>query len=791
MKISWNHLQSFFSDTLDKNLVLERLTMAGLEVEEDQPVAPEFSGIVVGLVTECVKHPDADKLSLCKVDVGLPEPLQIICGASNVGVGVKVPCAQVGAVLPENFKITERKMRGIVSYGMLCSGNEIGCPSDVDGLLLLPEYAPIGVDVREYLDLNDRVIEFKITPNRGDCLSYTGLAREISALTGFKLKSMPDTRNYLQQISSQLSLQVAAPEACPHYVGLIVHNINNVGTSPTWLIKLLERSGIRSISPVVDITNYVMLQLGQPMHAFDLAAVQVGLNVRIASQAEQLKLLDGKTANLAENTLVICDAKNNPLALAGVMGGMDSGVQSETCSLILESAFFAPDMIQGQAKRYGVSSDSAFRFERGVDPQIQHDAINLAAQLLVDVCGGTPAEYLHFSSQEKLIKPAALKLNFTEIDDFIGEKISHDQIITILADLGCQLSLDGDDGFEVVPPSYRFDLKLKQDIIEEIIRVYGYDRIEAKMPKLTYNLNSLDERQIQLNTFKQTLVGHGFNEIVSYAFIEDKYAELFADKQIKLIKLQNPIAGLNILRNNLVAGLIKSLQYNLNRGCERARLFELARVFHGESADQQPLQLAGLIYGKISALNWTASQDCVDFYDLRSVLEELLLNYGELSLIKYASSDQLYHPGRSAQIKLGEREVGFIGQLHPKFAAEINGIDLPYIFEINLENFPESSAFKLKPSSKFQKVSRDLAFVISQETQVGAIMQQINQLEISELIDLAVFDIFQGGNLAATEKSVGFNFIFQAEKTLADEEINLWLSSIKSLVCDKFAARLR
>ena len=309
MKISWNHLQSFFSDTLDKNLVLERLTMAGLEVEEDQPVAPEFSGIVVGLVTECVKHPDADKLSLCKVDVGLPEPLQIICGASNVGVGVKVPCAQVGAVLPENFKITERKMRGIVSYGMLCSGNEIGCPSDVDGLLLLPEDAPIGVDVREYLDLNDRVIEFKITPNRGDCLSYTGLAREISALTGFKLKSAADTLNYLQQISSQLSLQVAAPQECLHYVGLIVHNVNNTGSSPSWLIKLLERSGIRSISPVVDITNYVMLQLGQPMHAFDFAAVKVGIHVRMASQAEQLKLLDGKTANLAENTLVICDGE--------------------------------------------------------------------------------------------------------------------------------------------------------------------------------------------------------------------------------------------------------------------------------------------------------------------------------------------------------------------------------------------------------------------------------------------------------------------------------------------------
>lgn len=790
MKISWNHLQGFFSEALDKNLVLERLTMAGLEVEDDQPVAPEFSGIVVGLVVECIKHPDADKLSLCKVDVGTGEALQIICGASNVAVGVKVPCAKVGAVLPENFKITERKMRGIVSYGMLCSGNELGCPNDVDGLLLLPADAPIGADVREYLDLNDRIVEFKITPNRGDCLSYTGLAREISALTGFKLKAATDGINYLQQVSASLALKVEATQECSHYVGLIVNNVNNSQASPTWLIKLLERSGIRTISPVVDITNYVMLQLGQPMHAFDFNAVQAGITVRMAREAETLKLLDGKIANLASNTLVISDTQSNPLAIAGVMGGMDSGVQTTTTSLVLESAFFAPATVQGKAKQYGVSSDSAFRFERGIDPQLQHDAINLAAQLLVEICGGMPADYLHFSAPQVLNQALAIELNFNEIDNLIGEKIAHEQIISILRDLGCQVTLMA-DGFIVTPPSYRFDLNIKQDIIEEIIRVYGYDKIEAKMPLLTYTLNSLDERQIQFNNFKQTLLGHGFNEIVSYAFIEDKYAGLFANQEIKAVKLQNPIAGLNVLRNNLLPGLIKSLQYNLNRGYEHARLFELARVFHSEEAGQQPLHLAGLMYGKISALNWTPAAQQVDFYDLRLVVEELLAGYAGLTLVTSEATHQLCHPGRSALIQLGDLVIGFIGQLHPKFAAEINGIDLPYIFEINLDVLPSLNSFKLKASSKFQKVSRDLSFVLSKDAQVGAIMQQIKQLGMTELIDLAVFDIFAGGNLAANEKSVAFNLVFQAEKTLGDEEVNSWLNSIKSLVCDKFAARLR
>lgn len=789
MKISWNHLQSFFSETLDKNLVLERLTMAGLEVEDEFPVAPEFSGIKIGLVTECVKHPDADKLSLCKVDVGGEEPLQIICGAPNVKVGVKVPCAVVGAILPGNFKITERKMRGIVSYGMLCSGDELGCPNDVDGLWLFPDDAPIGADVREYLDLNDIIVEFKITPNRGDCLSYLGLAREIMALTGTPLKCAPEYVSYLTNPSSEMAIDVIDSDACSHYIGLKIENVNNSGATPLWLTRLLERSGIRSISPIVDITNYVMLSLGQPMHAFNLNHVKHGIKVQMANNDAELKLLDNSTAKLSDNTLVITDAEDKVVALAGVMGGLESGVIANTSSILLESAFFAPEFVQGKTKQYGVSSDSAFRFERGVDPQIQHDAINLAASLICEICGGTASYYIHFVDPKHNVEPEPISLTFAEINRLVGEEIPQQQIITILKNLGCMVELST-ESVSVIAPSHRFDLNIKQDIVEEIIRVYGYDKIEAKLPNVFYTFNSLDERSEQLFGFKYTLVSHGLNEMVSYAFIEDKYASQFSDNSFNQVKLQNPIAGLNSMRNNLLPGLIKSLVNNVNRGHDRVRLFELARVFHGEDAAQQPLYLAGLIYGRISSLNWSAEPRNVDFYDLKLIVEEMLFNCGDLAFTA-DSSIMHCHPGRSARVVLNGIVIGFIGQLHPKYSQELGVNHLPYIFELNLQHISSKQSITLQAVSKFQKVSRDLAFVIDSKVVVGAILQHIKQLKIVELIDVAVFDIFTGGNLAPSEKSVAINFVFQADKTLTDDDINPSLELIKNLVCDKFAAKLR
>lgn len=787
MKISWNHLQSFFVEKLDKALVLERLTMAGLEVEDETPVAPVFSGIVVGEVVECEKHPDADKLSLCKIDAGTGELLQIICGAPNVAKGVKAPCAKVGAVLPGDFKIAERKMRGLVSYGMMCGGDEIGCPDGVDGLLLLPQDAPVGMDIREYLDLDDTIVEFKITPNRGDCLSYAGLVREVAALTDYSVKELPIGHDHLNTKATTIKLNVTASAECPHYVGLAIHNVKNNFVSPTWLVRLLERSGVRSISPLVDITNYVMLTLGQPMHAFDASKLHGGIGVRMARDDEELKLLDGKDVKLKSNSLVITDGNDKTVALAGVMGGFDSGVVADTNNIIFESAFFNPNIVQGKTKQYGVSSDSAFRFERGVDANLQHTAINLAAKLALEICGGTVGEYVHFSALTPVDKQ--IKLSFSEINKFIGEDLPHNLIIDILTKLGCQLSIDADK-VSVRPPSYRFDLNIKQDIIEEVIRVYGYDRVVAKMPQLEYSFDYLDKQQDKLTLSKNIMLGYGFNEIVSYAFIEDKYAQLFND-QHQAVKLQNPIAGLNVMRTSLLAGLVKTLQANVNRGHECVKLFELARVFHGEAFDAQPLYFSGLIYGKILPLSWNEKPRSVDFYDLKQVVEEVLSTFAGNAEFQATVIPSIYHPGRAARVLINGLEVGYIGQLHPEYAQHLDLQDLPYVFELNFDALVYNEKSRLTIPSKYQKVSRDLAFTLKKNIEVGNVLSKIEELNIPELIHLAVFDVFSGASIGAEHKSVAINFVFQADHTLSDDEINIRLEQIKSLASQEFGAQLR
>ncbi len=787
MKISWNYLQSFFAKPLNKNLVLERLTMAGLEVEDESAVAPQFTGVVVAEVVSCERHPDADKLSLCQVNTG-DEVVQIVCGAANVATGVKVPCATVGAVLPGDFKITPRKMRGILSHGMLCSGDELGCPDGVDGLLLLPAAAPVGADIRDYLGLDDIVVEFKITPNRGDCLSYAGLVREIAALTAAELKPQPVVNSAVVNNSLACSLTVAASAACPHYAGLAIEGVNNAAITPRWLSDVLIRSGIRPISPLVDITAYVMLLQGQPMHAFDLIKIAGGIGVRMAKSGDQLRLIDGKDVMVATDTLVITDAKDQPVALAGVMGGLDSSVTSDTKAVFLESAFFTPAVIHGKAKQYGVSSDAAFRYERGVDPQIQHDALNLAAKLIVEICGGTIVSTVHFSALSEQINSPKIALEFSEINRFIGEDISSAQVLSILQALGCGVEHDG-GSLTVTVPSYRFDLAIKEDIIEEIVRVYGYDRVVPRMPQLTAQFNRQNHKLSLSAQCKNLLVGYGFNEIVSYAFLEDKFAAL-SPAALSPVKLQNPIAGLTTMRTSLIPGLLRACQYNVNRGQNSLKLFELARVFHGEEANQQPLYLSGLIYGKIQTLNWNDKVRDADFYDLSLVVNQLLAGCGEVILLPH-SEYELFHPGRCARIQLAGQEIGIIGQLHPRLVSELDFVTMPYVFELNFDLLPPTTMTTVKASSKFQKVSRDMAFILPQTVAVGEVLRQLTALELPELRETRVFDVFVGGSLAADEKSVAFNFIFQGDKTLEDDEINAKMSLIEQTVIKEFAGRLR
>lgn len=818
MKLPLSWIESYFEQQPDWNMVWSKLTMAGIEVESVCPVAPQFSGIVVAQVVECVRHPDADKLSLCKVNAGVSNQLlQIVCGAPNVQVGVKVPCAKVGAVLPDGLHISERKMRGIISYGMLCSGSEIACPDGVDGLLILPDDAPVGVDIRDYLGLNEQVIEFKITPNRGDCLSVAGVLREIGAITGYKSKSIPGIDISLSagdascdtKAVDRVQVTVNAPEHCPNYSGLIIRGVDNTIKLPEYIQKRLIHCGIKNISAVVDIANYVMLELGQPMHAFDVAVTGEHLQVRMAKSNETLKLLDGSMVDLQDNTLIICDSQNKPCAIAGVMGGFDSGINLQTRDLILESAYFNPVIIAGKAKQYALTSDAAHRYERGVDPQLQHIAILYAADLIAQYCGGKVGVVTQVDNLAVSAKHLPITIKYSEIDQLIGVPLAPVQVNTILQNLGFSVSshIEG-VSINVLSPSYRFDITIKQDIIEEVARSYGYDNIQPIMPCVEADLTRLENIQEQFIDLKQQLVRMGYTEIISYSFVEDKYEKLLGCPSVHPVEILNPIAGFNVMRTSLFAGLVKALINNINRGHKNIKLFELARVFYGENyfvdkCNEQPLKLAGLLYGNSSVPKWYGHGVEADFFDLKHVVEELLLGYEQVLFSSY-SDYPVFHPGRCAKILVGDKLIGIIGQIHPKIGQQLGLDKLPYMFELDL-SFIElrhsldsgASVAKIRPVSKFQKVERDLAFIVARAVASGEVIAEIWQAKISNLIDINVFDVYQGDNLtgagfdAGMVKSVAVNFVFQADKTLNDEEISAAMAKIIDIVTTKFEAQLR
>lgn len=789
MKLSLNWLESYFEKKPDWDIIWSKLTMAGIEVEGIEHVAPPFSGIVVAEVVDCIKHPDADKLNLCKVDAGTGEVLQIICGAANVTTGVKVPCAKVGAVLPDGLNIAERKMRGLTSFGMLCSGNEIACPDGVDGLLLLPPDAVIGTDIRDYLGLDDQIVEFKITPNRGDCLSVQGLLREIAALTEYKIKPVFVANSIEPQIQEKAQIIMDAGKHCPNYLGLIIKGVNNQVALPDFITKRLSRSGVRSVSPLVDIANYVMFELGQPLHAFDLANVGTQIQVRMAKNGETLKLLDGKDAVLQDNTLVICDSKNRPAAIAGVMGGFDSGITDKTVDMLLESAYFTTNIIAGKAKQYGVSSDAAYRYERGVDPTLQTMAITYAALLIQKYCHGTVGIVNQVQDSDVTSKEP-ITLRYQAINRLIGCEISIEQTNSLLKGLGFVLESSADK-ITVTPPSYRFDIAIKEDVIEEVARVYGYDNIEPIMPIVSASLDKIEDTQTADQRLKQVLVNLGYNEIVGYAFIEEKYELLLGKPETKPIKLQNPIAGLNVMRTSLIADLIKAYVSNLNRGYKHIRLFELSRVFYGEDFTNQPLKLAGLISGNAVYPSAENPKREVDFFDLKHAVELILNGQNDVGFVS-CNDYPVFHLGRCAKIYLSDTVIGIMGQLHPKIGQELGLTELPYLFELDMSFTSQVSAVpKIQPVSKFQKVERDLAFVLSDKIMVGDVVNEIKKSQPAYLMDAAVFDVYQGTNVSLGSKSVAINFTFQSDKTLGDEDINSSIDSITNLVQTKFDGVLR
>ncbi|MEW6562000.1 MAG: phenylalanine--tRNA ligase subunit beta [Pseudomonadota bacterium] len=763
MKFSENWLRTWVNPALDSDGLAHQLTMAGLEVEEMAPAAPAFNDVVVAEVLEVSKHPNADRLNVCQVNVGEAQPLTIVCGAPNVAVGLKVPCARIGAVLPGDFKIKQAKVRGLESFGMLCSAKELGLADESQGLWLLPADAPVGQSLRDYLDLDDTLFTLKLTPNRSDCLGVAGLAREVAAISGAAVQPVT-IAPVAATVQDQVPVTVAAGEACPLYCGRVLRGVNAALPTPDWMVRRLERSGVRSINVVVDITNYVLLEQGQPMHAFDLAKLSGGIQVRRSHVGETLALLNGQTVELQPEMLVIADAAR-PLALAGIMGGAESGVETTTTDLFLECAYFEPDAMAGKARSLGLSTDSSFRFERGVDFAATRAALERATELLLELCGGQAGPVVEARGALPVRKPIVLRSS--RVKRILGIALESAQIADLLGRLQFAFTQDG-EMFSVTPPSYRFDLEIEVDLIEELARIYGYDNIPALTPQGAVAMLPLNETQRPLSRVRQLLVARDYQETVSLAFL-DAQTERDLCGNTAPVMLQNPIASqLAVMRSSLLGGLIGALRVNLARKQGRVRLFEVGACFSAGYLQQE--RIAGLCCGPQFAEQWGAASRNSDFYDVKADVEAL---FAPVTVRFAAEGHPASHPGRSAQIFVGEQAVGWIGELHPQWIQQYD-IALPVVwFELDATDLLRAQVPAVRPLSKFPPVRRDLAVVVDEVIAVQGLLDRMKGERAPFVTEIALFDVYRGKGVENGKKSLAFRVLLQdTEKTLTDNEID-------------------
>ncbi|BBM04145.1 phenylalanine--tRNA ligase subunit beta [Microbulbifer sp. GL-2] len=791
MKISNSWLREWVSPELTTQELADQITMAGLEVDGIEKVAGDFSGVVVGEIVACEQHPDADKLRICKV-AGHPEgEMQVVCGAPNARVGIKIPFALVGAKLPGDFKIKKAKLRGVESFGMLCAQTELELGEDNDGIWELPEDAPTGTDLREYLQLDDETIEVDLTPNRSDCLGVAGIAREVGVLNRCAVQG-PEIAPVPQQIEESLPVSLLAESACPRYVGRIIRNIDIKAQTPLWMQERLRRSGLRSIDPVVDVTNYVLLELGQPMHAFDLEKLSGGIKVRMAEHGEELTLLDGQEVKLQEGTLVIAD-EEKPLAMAGIMGGLDSAVTEGTQHIFLESAFFNPLAIAGKARSYGLHTDSSHRFERGVDYHLQEKAVERATQLLLDIVGGEPGPVHLRELTETMPAERHITLRRARVEQGLGIQLADDEIVDILTRLGLEKIDQNEEGWTFLAPSFRFDIAIEADLLEELARVYGYNRIPSESFTAELEIAPRPESMVTQDNLEQTLLSRGYYEAITFSFIDSDNAVLF-DPEADPVALQNPIsAELAVMRTTLLPGLCKALQYNLNRQQNRVRLFETGLRFVPGAELHQEQMIAGLAYGNRYAENWTGSKDSVDFYDVKADVEALLARTGAANEFRFvAGQHPALHPGQTAKIMRGDREVGIIGALHPQLQKKLDLSKTAFVFELGLEAIGEGKVPAFRPLSKFPEVRRDLALLIDADVPAASLVETAVEVAGETLTDLKIFDVYQGKGIDLNRKSVALGLTFQhSSRTLNDDEINAAMDAVVGKLEEKYNASLR
>ncbi len=794
MKFSESWLREWVNPSVTTNELCEQLSMAGLEVDGVEPAAGEFSGVVVGEVVSCGQHPDADKLQVTKVNVGSDELLDIVCGAPNCRQGLKVAVAVVGAVLPGNFKIKKAKLRGQPSFGMLCSFSELGMGEDHSGILELPSDAPIGEDIREYLNLNDTIIEIDLTPNRADCLGIKGIARETGVLTQQDVLE-PEIKAVEAQSSTSRNIDLQAPVACPRYLGRVIEGVDLSKSSPLWLKEKLRRSGIRSIDAVVDVTNYVLLELGHPMHAFDNDKVDGEIVVRQASENEDLRLLDGTDVKLKSNTLVIADTKK-ALAIAGIFGGEHSGVTSQTTNIFLESAFFSPDAILGKARQYGLHTDASHRYERGVDPELQMVAMDRASQLLIDIVGGTAGPVVSAQSEQHLPVRNTVTLRKTRLARILGVAIDDQRVSDILTRLGMQVTMSGSD-WVVNAPSYRFDIAIEEDLIEEVARVYGYNSIDNQAPLARLAMNKTPEANIPLQQQKQLMCNVGSTEAITYSFVDpNKQALLFPDANT--LTLPHPIsADMSVMRVSLLPGLLQALSYNQKRQQQNLSLFESGLVFEkSESAENgvnQGAKFAAVFSGNTHNEHWAIANKAIDFFDVKAIVESLLaLSAGRVEAEFVAVQHNAFHPGQCAAIHLNNEVIGHIGAIHPKFHKKLGLQGPTFAFEldgakIDQRNLPSATAI-----SKFPAIRRDLAMTVSDQVETGKLLKSIEKIGISDLVSINLFDVYTGDGINEGEKSLALSIWLQSvEKTLEDQEIQNTVDKVVRHLRDNFSAALR
>ena len=792
MKFSEQWLRGWVNPQVSRDELVARLSMAGLEVDSVTPAAGQFSGIVVGEVLSTEQHPDADKLRVCQVSNG-QETFQVVCGAPNARPGIKIPFAMIGAELPGDFKIKKAKLRGVESNGMLCSAAELQISEENDGLLELAADAPVGEDIRKYLNLDDASIEIGLTPNRGDCLSLAGLARDVSALY-----DVPVTRPVVPAVPAAhdevRSVEVSAPAACPRYLGRVIRNVDLSKPSPLWLVERLRRSDVRSIDAAVDITNYVMLELGQPMHAFDLAEINGGIRVRMAEDGEKLVLLDGQEVALRSDTLVIAD-HTRALAIAGVMGGEHSGVNTEkTRDLFLESAFFEPISVAGKARSYGLHTDASHRYERGVDSQLAREAMERATALVLEIVGGEAGPIIESVSEQHLPKVEPITLRAERISQMLGMEMDPAQVEQLLNALELTTTSKGAGQWTVSVPSHRFDISLEVDLIEELARLYGYNRLPVRYPQARLAPKAAPEARGELPTLRRLLVARGYQEAITYSFIDPKLFELFSPG-VEPLLLANPISSdMAAMRASLWPGLVKALQHNLNRQQDRVRLFESGQRFIGQlgNLQQQPM-IAGVITGTRLPEGWANARDGIDFFDVKADVEALLGYSGALSDFTFvAGKHPALHPGQTARIERDGKEVGYLGALHPELAKALD-LDRPvFVFELVLEQVVEGRLPKFSELSKFPETRRDLALIAGVDVASSSVLELIRDNAGEWLTDLRLFDVYQGKGIDPDRKSLAVGLTWQhPSRTLTDDEVNATLQSILTSLEQRLNTTLR